>query len=37
MVEDFSTLTYEEYFSKSYDELKADWNNYVKKNIKAIE
>ncbi|MDU5083577.1 MAG: hypothetical protein E6231_20135, partial [Bacillota bacterium] len=25
MVEDFSTLTYEEYFGKSYEELKVDW------------
>jgi hypothetical protein len=37
MVEDFSTLTYEEYFGKSYEELKVDWIEYLKKNIKAIE
>jgi hypothetical protein len=37
MVEDFSTLTYEEYFGKSYEELKVDWIEYLKKNIKDIE
>ncbi|MDU5082785.1 hypothetical protein [uncultured Tissierella sp.] len=37
MVEDFSTLTYEEYFGKSYEELKVDWIEYLKENIKAIE
>ncbi|MDU5082774.1 hypothetical protein [uncultured Tissierella sp.] len=36
-VEDFSTLTYEEYFQKSYEELKVDWIEYLKENIKAIE
>jgi hypothetical protein len=37
MVEDFSTLTYEEYFGKSYEELKVDWIEYLKENIKSIE
>jgi hypothetical protein len=37
MIEDFSTLTYEEYFGKSYEELKDDWIEYLKENIKAIE
>ncbi|CAK7074271.1 hypothetical protein [Tissierella sp.] len=37
MVEDFSTLTYEEYFGKSYEELKVDWIEYLKENIKAID
>jgi hypothetical protein len=37
IVEDFSTLTYEEYFGKSYEELKVDWIEYLKENIKAIE
>ncbi len=37
MVQDFSTLTYEEYFGKSYEELKDDWIEYLKENIKAIE
>ncbi|WMM25985.1 hypothetical protein RBU61_04745 [Tissierella sp. MB52-C2] len=37
MVEDFSTLTYEEYFGKSYEELKVEWIKYLKENIKAIE
>jgi hypothetical protein len=37
MVEDFSTLTYEEYFGKSYEELKVDWIEYLKENIKVIE
>ncbi|MDU5082783.1 hypothetical protein [uncultured Tissierella sp.] len=37
MVEDFNTLIYEEYFGKSYEELKVDWIEYLKKNIKAIK
>ncbi|WP_308523475.1 hypothetical protein [uncultured Tissierella sp.] len=37
MVEDFTTLTYEEYFGKSYEELKVHWIKYLKENIKAIE
>ena len=37
MVEDFNTLIYEEYFGKSYEELKVDWIEYLKENIKAIE
>ena len=36
-LEDFSTLTYEEVFGKSYEELKADWIKYLKNNIKDIE
>ncbi|CAK7074336.1 hypothetical protein [Tissierella sp.] len=37
MIEDFSTLTYEEYFGKNYEQLKVDWMEYLKENIKAIE
>lgn len=37
MIEDFSTLTYEDQFGKSYEELKVDWTEYLKENIKAIE
>src|SRR5699024_6507935 len=36
-VEDFSTLTYEEVFGKDYEELKIDWIQYLKDNIKDIE
>ncbi|WP_443659216.1 hypothetical protein [Clostridium algidicarnis] len=37
MIEDFSTLTYEDQFGKSYEELKVDWREYLKDNIKDIE
>jgi hypothetical protein len=36
-VADFSQLTYEKIFGKSFEELKTDWTGYLKKNIKDIE
>ena len=36
-VADFSQLTYEKIFGKSFEELKTDWTSYLKKNIKDIE
>ena len=36
-VADFSQLTYEKVFGKSFEELKTDWTSYLKENIKDIE
>ena len=36
-VADFSQLTYEKVFGKSFEELKTDWTDYLKENIKDIE
>ncbi|WMM24653.1 hypothetical protein RBU61_17255 [Tissierella sp. MB52-C2] len=36
-VTDFNGLTYKEVFGKTFEELKVDWTNYLKENIKGIE
>jgi hypothetical protein len=36
-VANFDGLTYKEVFGKTFEELKVDWMNYVKENIKGIE
>ena len=36
-VSDLDNLTYKEYFGKTFEELKVDWMNYLKENIKGIE
>ena len=36
-VADFSQLTYEKVFGKSFEELKTDWIDYLEENIKDIE
>ena len=36
-VADFSQLTYKGIFGKTFEELKVDWMNYLKENIKGIE
>ncbi|OZV13941.1 hypothetical protein CIW83_00425 [Tissierella sp. P1] len=36
-VADFNGLTYKEVFGKTFEELKVDWMNYLKENIKDIE
>ncbi|MBU5311999.1 hypothetical protein KQI38_08170 [Tissierella carlieri] len=36
-VSDYENLTFKEYFGKTFEELKVDWMNYLKENIKGIE
>ncbi|MCQ4922620.1 hypothetical protein NE686_05970 [Tissierella carlieri] len=36
-VADFNGLTYKEVFGKTFNELRVDWMNYLKENIKGIE
>ena len=36
-VADFSELTYEEVFGKTFEELQVEWINYLKDNIKDIK
>lgn len=36
-VQDFTKITFEEYFGKSYKELEADWKNYILNNIEQGE
>ncbi len=36
-IADFNGLTYKEVFGKTFEELKVDWMNYLKENIKGIE
>lgn len=36
-MEDFNRVSYEGYFGRTYEELKEDWLEYIKDNIKGIE
>ncbi len=36
-VQDFTKITFEEYFGKSYKELESDWKQYLIDNIKGGE